>query len=352
MKTAGRILFFLAIFALSALALLFLLPGWKEGVSQDQLPALLAGVLMFLALAVLWWWASGGSLRRAAVGWIVLALPLIAYGAQATALMAAWYQGHSLADAVTVENYSETPIEWPGFDGPVGLTIEFDLVHPDGTDAIILPPEIRMAPLISIPRTELAASRTNGSGYFKDNHLDKEVGDLALLKTVLFQRHYARETAGDTPEKWLESVPFAPGGRTRLTYHLHPGAVDFLSGPELVCLSTRTHGSRVCLTGEDPKQGCTPTNWLPVENPIYAQGPDMTALWMAAGESDMVADLGLVLTGTLRRQSRLQGDPEGWIAMQKRLEPDGLRAAGYRICAPGPDSHTSFRTCYCRDDEE
>ncbi len=349
MKTAGRILFFLALLFVAGAALLFLLPGWKEGVSQDQLPVLLACVLLFLALGLLWWWVSGRVLWRALAGWLVLAVPLVAYGAQALSLLLAWYEGHSLADAVTIENYAETPIEWPGFDGPVGLTIEFDLVHPEGTDAIILPPEIRMAPLVSIPRSELAASRTNGSGYFKDTHLEKELGDLALLKTVLFQRHYARETAGDTPEKWLASAPFAPGGRTRLIYHLHPGTVDFLSGPERVCLSTRTHGSRVCETGEDPNEGCTPTNWLPVENPIYAQGPDMTALWMAAGGSDMVADLGLVLTGTLRRESRLQGDPEGWIAMQKRLEPEGLLTAGYRVCPPGEDSHTSFRTCYCRE---
>ena len=28
-------------------------------------------------------------------------------------------------------------------------------------------------------------------------------------------------------------VPFPPGGRTPLTYHLHPGTADFLAGPEM-----------------------------------------------------------------------------------------------------------------------
>lgn len=79
-------------------------------------------------------------------------------------------------------------------------------------------------------------------------------------------------------------------------------------------------------------------------------GNDLTALWMAAGSADMVVvDLGALLTATLRDQGSLQGDPKGWTAIQRRLEPAGLAAAGYRLCPPGEDSHTAFRTCYCRN---
>ena len=62
----------------------------------------------------------------------------------------------------------------------------------------------------------------------------------------------------------------------------------------------------------------------------------------------MVADFSPQLTETLRRWSRLQGAPERWTAMQKRLEPEGLGRAGYDLCPPGPKSHTAYRICYCR----
>jgi hypothetical protein len=62
----------------------------------------------------------------------------------------------------------------------------------------------------------------------------------------------------------------------------------------------------------------------------------------------MVGDLSPQLTETLRRESGLQGAPERWSRMQKRLEPAGLGRAGYQLCPPGPKSHTAFRLCYCR----
>jgi hypothetical protein len=178
--------------------------------------------------------------------------------------------------------------------------------------------------------------------------VEEPVGDLALLKSVLFQRLYVNDSF-EPKYKWNSGFDFAPVARTRLTFHLHPGTLDYLESPDRLCLSSRSFGLRVCETGEDPKQGCASPNWRPVTDPIYAVGNDLTALWMAAGAADMVVDLGPVLTATLRAQSRLQGDPEGWTAMQRRLEPAGLTAAGYELCPAGEGSHTAFRTCYCRD---
>ncbi len=71
------------------------------------------------------------------------------------------------------------------------------------------------------------------------------------------------------------------------------------------------------------------------------------ALWIAIGPNDLVVDLGPVLVPTLHAQSRLQGDPGAWTAMQRRLEPAGLAAAGFQLCPPGEDSHDKYRTCYC-----
>jgi hypothetical protein len=348
MKLTLRILLFIALVAIAAIALLLLLPGLKEGVSQEELPALIGGVGLFLLLAFLWWLLSGRSLRRSVLGWMVLALPTAAYLAQAGQLIAANVEGLHLARSVSIEAYQETPIEWPGFDGPVGLTISFDLVHPEDVSALILPPEVRMGPELEIPRDKLNVTQTNGSGYFKDSYVDQPVGDLALLKSVLFQRLYENDSFDRDYEKWISAFPFTPGARTHLTFHLHPGTIDYLVDPERLCLSSQSFGHRVCDAGEDPKDGCASPNWRRVTEPIYAQGSDLTALWIAVGANDMVADLGPVLTATLRAESSLQGDPGGWTAMQKRLEPAGLAAAGYQLCPPGNDSHTAFRTCYCR----
>jgi hypothetical protein len=223
MKLTLRILFFVALVAIAAIALLLLLPGLKEGVSQEELPALIGGVGLFLLLAFLWWFMSGRSLRRSVLGWMVLALPTAAYLAQAGQLIAANVEGLHLARSVSIEAYQETPIEWPGFDGPVGLTISFDLVHPEDVSALILPPEIRMGPELEIPRDKLNVTQTNGSGYFKDSYVDQPVGDLALLKSVLFQRLYENDSFDRDYEKWISAFPFAPGARTHLTFHLHPG---------------------------------------------------------------------------------------------------------------------------------
>ncbi len=349
MKWALRALVFIGLLAAAAAALLLLFPGLKEGVSQEELPALIGGLGLFVLLGLLWWLVCGRSLKLSLVGWLVLALPTAVGLAQAGRLIAANLQGLRLASDSGIEGYQETPIQWPGFDGPVGLTISFDLVHPEGVSALILPPEIRMGPDLDIPRDKLNPTQTAGSGYFKNYYLEKPVGDLTLLKTVLFQHLYANDSFGQDYEKWVSAYRLAPGGRTRLTFHLLPGTIDYLESPERLCLSSQSFGLRVCEAGEDPKVGCASPNWRQVTDPVYATGSDVTALWIAVGAADMVADLGPLLTARLRAGSRLQGDPEGWTAMQKRLEPAGLAAAGYRLCPPGEDSHTAFRTCYCRD---
>lgn len=343
-----RGLIFVVLVIVAALALLFLVPGLKEGVSQEELPNLFGGVGLFVLLGFVWWLVCGRSLKLSVIGWLVLAVPTAAYLAQAGQLIAADLEGRRLAKIVGIEAYREAPIRWPGFDGPVGLTVSFDLVHPEGVSALILPPEIRMGPDLEIARDRLYATQTNGSGYFKDSYLGEPVGDLALLKSVLFQRLYVNDSFGRDYEKWISAFRFAPGPQTRLTFHLLPGAVDFLVSSDRLCLSSQSFGHRICQPGEDPKAGCASPNWRRVTDPTYAVGDDLSALWMAVGAADMVVDLGPVLTATLRAESDLQGDPEGWTAMQRRLEPAGLAAAGYRLCPPGEDSHTAFRTCYCR----
>ena len=56
-----------------------------------------------------------------------------------------------LARSLEITAYRETAIEWPGFDGPVGLKIEIAVQHDFTPDGLVYPPEIRMGPDIEVP---------------------------------------------------------------------------------------------------------------------------------------------------------------------------------------------------------
>ncbi len=350
MKTFGRIVLFVVIVAVSAVGLLAQFPGMKEGISQEELPFYLGGLVVFSGLGAIWWWAVGRSLAKALPAWIILAIPMLGAGAAAISLVVANLESRRLPRSVAIENYSEAPILWPGFDGPVGLTVRFELVHPAGSTALIHPPEIRMGPALEIPRDKLAASQTSGSGYFRYRYLATPIGPLALLKTVLFQRIYENDQAEQEYQKWTSTLRFDGGGRTTMVFQLHPGIVEFLAGPGHLCLTNYAPGIPPCAAGQKPKQdGCRSRNQSGPNKPIYHSGGDLSALWMAFGSGDMIADFGPVLTETLRAESRLQGDPAAWTAMQQRLEPESLGRAGYRRCPPGDNSHTTYRNCFCRE---
>ena len=348
MKTVGRVLFFIVIVILSALGLLGLFPFAKEGFSRDLIPFLFGGALAFVVLGALWWWAVGRDLLKAIPAWFVLAIPSIAYLMAAVALVLAMLRGDQLSSQAAIENFREEPILWEGFEGPVGWRISFDLLHPEGASGLIVPPEIRMGPAADIPAAEISATRTGGSGTFKDRYLDEEVGPLALLKTVLFQRTYKNPQAKRSYDAWTSANRFDEGGRTALAYHLHPGLVDYLESTDRLCVGAWSPGIPECRSEQRTEDGCRVPGRSRAIDPIYHQGGDLTANWAAFGGNDMVADFSAQLTETLRRESRLQDDPGAWQAMQKRLEPANLLARGYALCPPGDDSHTAFRTCYCR----
>lgn len=351
MAKAFRAALLVVIICLSALGLAAWLPFGKEGSSWSDLP-IIAGIAgAALVLALIWWLAIGRRFGWALIGWAFLALPLLAHGSTAISLVIARFEGARLADSIRIENYREAPILWPGFDGPIGIEMSLDLRHPAGTDAMILPPEIRMAPELYIARDVLSATMTGGGGYFKSYYLDRPVGDLALLKPVLFQRVFESPRPGNPIYKWESSVEFDPSDRTHLIYALLPGTIDYLPDRNRICLYSRSFGIPLCAGEQKPESGCASPNYSPVTNPIHAEGVDLSALWLAAGAHDLTADLSGMLTAALRENSDLQASPTDWTAIQKRLEPGGLVRAGYGLCPPGGDSHTSSRICYCRTNQ-
>lgn len=348
MATAFRVLLLVAIIVLSAAGLALWLPLGKEGASWSDLPIILGAAGGALFLGLVWWLAAGRRIGWAAIGWAILLPPLLAHGSTALYLVLARVEGPRLAQSVRIESFREAPIVWPGFDGPIGIELALELAHPAGATALILPPELRMGPELRIARDLLSSSMTGGSGYLKDDYLEKPAGDLTLLKPVLFQRVFETPAPQDPNYRWESAVPFDPSGKTRLTYFLLPGTVDYLPDRNRICLDSQSAGISPCAPEQKPDSGCASPNSVRVTDPVYAEGVDLSALWVAAGSHDMVADLGGTLTAALRQHSNLQGRPADWTAIQQRLEPAGLARAGYALCPPGEDSHTDFRTCYCK----
>lgn len=339
MKVFGRIVL-LIVLCLAALAAAgMLLPLIKEGASWSDLPLILGAVAGLTALGAVWWWVSGNSLRRAAAGLVIVALPIAAHVLVGGGLIAGRLMGLLLPGQVSVVNYRETPIQWAGFDGPVGLELRFDLDQPFWAGGLVRAPEIRMGPFIDVPDDKLSATHTSGGGYFKDYYLKRQVGPLVVLKPVLFQKVH---TPSHATKRLADESP------TRLVYYLYPGTVAYLESPAKLCLASHTAGIPKCPAGSDEKSGCAPRNRILQRRPVYEVGADLSALWQVTGGSGMIGDLSRVITDALRKNSALQGDPSAWTALHKRLEPDGLIRAGYQLCPPGKDSHTTLRTCYCR----
>lgn len=341
MKLVGIIIVFLLICAISAWLFLASIPALVHRITPelDQTLLILAGLL---ALAIVWWFVSGRRWVIAVLGWLVLAVPFSAHAIWQGTTLIADAKGAKLPSQMAVENYREKPIFWDGFDGPVGLEIELDLVHPPGLEGLVFTPQIRMAPAYDIAPENLQSSRTFSGGYFRDWHIGEKVGDLTLLKPVLFQGLYD----DNPPDHDFDTLD--PSGRTHLIYRLHPGTVDRLESQAKMCLVNPSFGLPACGPDQDAKDGCVGKNTRKVTNVTYNIGTDVNALWTAGGSSFRNADISHLLAQVLQEQSSLQGNSVAWTALQKQFEPAGLEAAGYRLCPTGERSHSIGKACYCR----
>jgi hypothetical protein len=320
---------------LALAAFVVLLPGLKEGFSIAEVPLYAGGAAGLGALGAAWWFAGGRSLRTAALPLAILALPLVAYLYVIVDTGLAHLESARFARSLAIVGYKEARILWPGFDGPVGLTVTLDVSHGRPPRGALYAPELRMAPDAS-KGGGLFDRLTLGGGYF-------EPGDgaapLAVLKEVLFRR---------PPRTAAEVSAFAPEGRSRVSFELLPGVINMMEGPGRFCLATSVPELPVCAAGQDTASGCVRPDRHRPRPPVYHRGGGLSAVWLFAGRNDSLADLSPQLTETLRRLSQMQGNAAAWTAMQQRLEPAGLARAGYGLCPPGPDSHTAYTVCYCR----
>jgi hypothetical protein len=325
------------VLSLAALAgLAILLPG-REGFSITEVPLYLGAIAGLCLLAGLWSWTVNRSRGAVALSWLVVALPILANGTVLVKLFAAEIEGISLPAKMRIENYTEAPLIWRGSDGPVGWRIEFDLIHPPGMNANVLAPELRMAPDPGSRRNRIQNAFLDRPDELSYWSAPLAIRSVAMLREPVFQKLY--------PSSEGNTVVLA-ADRIRVAYHLLPGTIAELASEDRVCVDSGTPGLPACTRDYAPDSGCVRAT-RPDPKTIR-EGTDLSVRWFAAGSYDLVADLSPLLTDTLRRRSRLQGDAAAWESMQSRLAPKGLAAAGFAICPPGLDTHNYSRVCYCR----
>ena len=233
-----------------------------------------------------------------------------------------YFQGPWYAGKASIENYQDSFIIAPGVAGPVGLHIEMDLVHSFQVRGNLHPPKIWMG--LNKEMEVVGAYYAFDTHYFNDGDLWGPSEDtISLLQNALFDHTKS------------PPVPtLTEGNRTRLVYDLYPRSIAFREPPSKLCLKLDTFGLSARRT-------------VP---PVRSEGKDLSAIWFLAGSGGLVVDMSELLTRTIREHGLLQGNVEAWKQIQMRLEPQGLKDAGYRECKILEDNldRSRGRQCYCR----
>jgi hypothetical protein len=282
---------------LAALGLLF--PWLKEGHDVEELPLFAGMTAGLLALAFVAWKALRARPPLLVAGLLGLSAPLAAYAFLTLDIVGDEWRGRSLAKSLRITSVRETPIEWPGVDGPVGLRLEIELQHDIRMPGNLYAPKLRMGS---------AAVPTRRDYFFGPAFGGSEA---AFLQQPVFQ--YAG--------RWQEQ-PSLTGSPAKLSYDLYPWKVQSYEA-----------GRRVCFGKWDAERALA-----------SAPGSELGACWMFAGRGGTYVDMSGSLTAELRGKSRYQGRREEWEALLRRLEPASLAARGWSAC---DDAQTGDR-CYCR----
>jgi hypothetical protein len=293
-----RIALVVVLLALAVLSLLFLLPSLKEGYDVEELALFGAVLLGLIALVGLAWLGLRGKPALLAVSLAGLSLPLVAYSLLVADIAVDEWRGRQLSRSVRILSLRETPIEWPGFDGPVGVRLEIELQHEVRIPGNLYAPKLRMAgPALPTRRDYFFGPAFGGI-------------DNAFLQAPVFQNV-------GKPGEPLE----LNGSPARLSFDLYPWKVQRYEA-----------GRKLCFGKWDAERV------LP-----SAPGEELAACWMFAGRGGAYVDMSAPLTEALRARSRFQGKRAEWEALLGRLEPAGLAAHGFAPCG---DAQAGER-CYC-----
>lgn len=294
--TIVRILLFLLICVGSVVALFCLLPWLKKGYDIEQLP-FFAGVAGGLLLTV-WIWRRFGTGWLRPVGICLLLMALAPYLLLCGKLVVDEWRGRRIERQIRITQLSARPIEWPDFDGPVGIRLEVELEHPV-IKGILHPPKIAMTERQSLSRKD------HFYRFFQD-----------------YKRAFLASPLSDSLSLDAFS-PFDQPRPIRVVYDLYPGIVRSIQGSERICVAENSGSLAV----------------------IYADGPELLASWWFDAQDGAWVNLSAHLTERIQAVPILRGAMD-WTEMLKRLEPEGLRNAGYTSCADG--EMMAGEICFCR----
>jgi hypothetical protein len=292
-----RLSLLLMVVLISAAALFALLPWIKEGYDLTDLPRFIGMAAGLAIVAWLWWRVGRGGARIA--GLAALALPLLVYSNLSFWLGFNYWYGRRLEGQTHIASLQATSIVWPGFEGPVGVRIEMELVHPKGLDVALLPPKIAMTEL-----RELTAQQ-----YF--SFLSMVQHSSLVVPLFPAGRDAPRDVFRDSP--------------TRLVYELYPSAMNQMENPQRVCL------------------------WKDfAEAKLDSNAAYLAASWYFITKGGASVDLSRQLSERIRTSDLFRSmTEEEWTAMLRRLEPAGLIRAGYNQC-PESNQQSISQSCFCR----
>ncbi len=312
---------FLALVAATLFGFLMLLVAGKEG--SDTLDLVLGAVLS-IALLIIWWSLSKLFITRyqkilSLSGRVILSAITLIYTLTTIPYIISYFKGPMLVKEIRIENFKETPIIWPGFDGAVGIRLDFDLLH-SKIDGNLLRPIIWMGPQKKMQLDWL---------YSFDQH-------------YLYDGVYPGRNSNTQLRLRVSPYPLAPyrSGRLdgavapRKSYELFPATVSRIESQSNLCLKINSYS----LPTADKKTA------------TFNDGENLSVAWFIAGTSNLRVDLSELLTEKLRNRSFLQNNPKEWRKIHKRWEHNGLLRAGYQQCNILPDDldKKSGRQCYCR----
>lgn len=205
---------------------------------------------------------------------------------------------------LSLENYSEEPIVWDGFDGPVGLRVQLELKHPVAIEGYLRNPKLLLG------NAAVPALETPRKSYW--SYCSEPVKDLVSCLTA--------------PLWPMREFPaLADAESTLITYELYPSNLFYLESPQRLCLKTR----QPYITGNFEVQS-------------------VTALWHLVGSGRDV-DLSRRFSRLLQAQSAALKDGEQVEQWLLRMQSGSLLAAGYENCEIKQAIRYNEETeCYCR----
>jgi len=316
-NTFSRVLFFIVIIICAGAGALAGLLYYKiELTSRAVLHS--GGALFFVGL-LFWWYRvhkkskplTSNGYRLYIIGLVIVVLPLAYYlwiglssGYRATRL-AIFDKGFS------VVGYQEMPIEWEGFDNPVGLRITLELDYPFQPDGYFRYPKILLGTI------QVSSALDAPAESYWQFCSEPVINDTVCLTYPLWPIH-------SFPE-----VVAAENSKAQLTYELYPSNLYYRESSNRLCLKRRFPYGRADFGGSE-----------------------FAILWHLV-TPDKSIDLSQRLSDAVAQQSQLMRDRDAVQTWYQGLQSETILAAGYQTCQVKKAILFSEEVeCFCRQKDQ